>query len=205
MMESILMLLVNVGIAFWNARVAGCCWRAAKEIGGFFRIIIWCAVIQSAVGFSLLYVAIVCAVCATFQVLPPVAIEWLVGLVYIFLYVAAVGSGLLITIYSWWQLIKYRSFGDAVSAGWNTYAAISNLSAGLDGLNWALDSVGDLFDRLLDGDDSDDDSVSLFIILLVIALAILVLAGGVLTAFGITKHYAMKEIELAIARTTIER
>ena len=53
-----LLVLVNIGISYWNAKQAGRVWAESKGVGGWIRILVWCAAIQSAVGFTSAYAII---------------------------------------------------------------------------------------------------------------------------------------------------
>lgn len=64
-----LVLLINCVISFWNAKVSGKIWAESKGIGGWIRILAWCAAIQSAVGFSYVYITILVYVANAFNIL----------------------------------------------------------------------------------------------------------------------------------------
>src|ERR1700688_2728642 len=53
-----LLLIVNLGISWWNARVTGLDWIEAKAIGGYVRFMCWMGWLMSAVGFTWCYVLI---------------------------------------------------------------------------------------------------------------------------------------------------
>jgi hypothetical protein len=48
----ILILVMNLGISFFNAYVCGRSWQESKAVGGIVRLVVWCTAIQSALGFS---------------------------------------------------------------------------------------------------------------------------------------------------------
>ncbi len=45
-------LALNFGISWWNARSCGRAWVESKAVGGSIRVLVWCGAIQSAIGFS---------------------------------------------------------------------------------------------------------------------------------------------------------
>lgn len=53
------LLIINLGISFWNAKVCGQSWVEAKAVGGFIRVLIWCGAIQAAIGFSMVLIVII--------------------------------------------------------------------------------------------------------------------------------------------------
>ena len=70
-----LLVLVNIGISYWNAKQAGRVWAESKGVGGWIRILVWCAAIQSAVGFTSAYAIILATLAQQFNYLPPQALQ----------------------------------------------------------------------------------------------------------------------------------
>ncbi len=52
----LLLLSVNLGISWWNARVVGLDWVESKFIGGYVRFMCWMGWLMSALGFTWCYV-----------------------------------------------------------------------------------------------------------------------------------------------------
>jgi hypothetical protein len=52
----VLLLAINFGISWWNARVVGLDWIESKHIGGWVRFMVWMGWLQSSLGFTWCYV-----------------------------------------------------------------------------------------------------------------------------------------------------
>ena len=59
MFMMLIIMLINLGISFYNARSAGQVWAESKAIGGWLRLLVWCGAIQAAIGFTMVYLIIV--------------------------------------------------------------------------------------------------------------------------------------------------
>ena len=110
----ILILALNFGVSWLNARTCGRAWVESKAAGGLVRVLVWCGAIQSAIGFSsvfvfpLLFVANAVAPDA-FSADDLNAAE---SLWYLTIIIPALGTGLLITIESWIAVYRERSLGN---------------------------------------------------------------------------------------------
>ncbi len=180
-----LLVLLNIGISFWNARQAGKAWAESKGAGGWIRIIVWCAAIQAAVGFTSSYAILLGTLAYQLGYLPPQAIQFMMSLTYILLIVPALGSGLAITIHSWIAFARDKSLANLGMAGWNTFAQAYNTYNAIENFGPALsnvmDGMGDVFSS-----DSDSDS-SMARVLVLVAIAVL---AGLLTTSVIIQRYA---------------
>jgi hypothetical protein len=54
----LLVLILNFGISWWNARVTGLDWVESKHLGGWIRFMTWMGWLMSALGFTWCYVLI---------------------------------------------------------------------------------------------------------------------------------------------------
>lgn len=186
-------LLLNAGISFWNAKVCGQAWVESKAVGGMIRLLVWCGAIQSAIGFSSVFIFPLVMAAHTFvpQYFTDVYYKGALNLWYLTVIFPAIGTGLIITIQSWIVAFRERSLLSMGSAAYNTFAEIHNTMGMIDSLGPAFRSVGDAFSGLLD-DSSDDAKGKLAIIGLAIMISIVLialLAGSLLTA-AIIHRYA---------------
>lgn len=175
-------ILLNLVISWWNAKACGSHWSESKAIGGFVRVLMWCGVIQSAIGFSMALIFVEVIVAGSLGYLSPKAVDATLSLWYLAVILPAIGTGLVITVHSWAIAWRTRSWGDMGVAAWNTFASGSNIyNAANGGVSTALDKVGDLFK----GNDNKQAQ-------LVIALVLLSLVGGVLITMWLVGIYDRK-------------
>lgn len=178
-------LLLNGVISWLNAVGAGRAWAESRAVGGFPRLLVWCAAIQSAVGFSSILLFALLGVAHVFHVLPPAALGKATSLWYVLIIVPALGSGLIIMVQSWQVAFRDRSLANMGVAAYNTAAMAHNVYSTVQSIGGALSDVGSLFSDL----KSDDDAAS-GIALVVITLVLLALSGGILLTQAIIKRYA---------------
>lgn len=184
-----LIVLLNVGISWWNSRVAGQAWVESKAIGGWIRLLVWCAAIQAAVGFSMAYLLGFAFLAAGFGWLDQQAMQWVFSLWYVMVIVPILGSGLIITIHSWIEAWRERSLMNMGMAGWNTFAQAYNTYNAVQSIGPALSNVGDMFGSLLSG-GGDSDAAKARMALLAILIAICALLAGILTTAVLIQRYA---------------
>ena len=189
-------LILNGVISFFNARVAGKIWAESKGIGGNVRIMAWCAAIQSAIGFSYIYITILVYACSALHILSHSGINFMTSLTYVFLIVPLLGTGIIITIQSWIQASREKSLLSMGVAGWNTFATAYNLYHAIQsfGPAWEMATKG-ISDIFSGDDDDDEDSV-------VLALVILALLAGVMTTKIIMNVYTASR---PVSRTVRQR
>ena len=94
----IMILVLNLGISFWNARVAGISWVEAKQVGGWPRFMIWMACIQSAVGFTWCYTLIVAIGAEQLHYLSASQASLVMEMGYVLVLPGIIFSGLMITV-----------------------------------------------------------------------------------------------------------
>jgi hypothetical protein len=176
----VLILALNVAISFWNAKVCGEAWAESKAVGGFIRWVVWSGAIQSAVGFSMLYVFMMAGAGYVTGFLSLKAIEALLSLWYLAVIIPVLGTGLIITVHSWIVAYRERSLLNMGTAAYNTFAQAHNMYSAVDGIGKSFGKVGDLFDS-----DSDNPQAAIVFILAAVALA-----AGALTTYSIINIYA---------------
>ncbi len=175
-------ILLNLGISFWNARACGQAWDESKAIGGWLHFVTWSALVQSVIGFSMAYVAVIGGIAAGAGLLPPKAVHALFSLWYLAIIFPLLGSGIALTIQSWIVAYRERSLLSMGVAGWNTYAQVSNTMDAMGGVSEALGKVGEFF-------DSDDEVQATAVKLAVVALFMASIGGGALTTWTIVSRY----------------
>ena len=178
-----LMILVNIGISFWNAKEAGKIWAESKGVGGWVRVLTWCAVIQSAIGFTYAYAIIIGALAYNFGYISPYTFRLLMDLTYVLIIIPALGSGLAITIHSWIAFAREKSLMNLGTAGWNTFAQAYNMYNAYQSFGEAFLNVADGLGSIGDG-DSDNNSYRAILLVLIAALA------GIFTTMTIVQRYA---------------
>jgi hypothetical protein len=195
----ILILVINVGISWWNSYVVGTTWKDMVAMGSWFeRGVLWSALIQAGIGFSMPLILIL-GYGATFlltvgtdpALTPEQAsqfIEAVFSLWYVLIIFPLLGSGLLITAYSIREAYQRRDFTSIAVAGWNTVAQIHNTISAFQHLGGAFGNVAEFFREALSG----DSDIRAKILIAAAAIVILSLVGGFTLAIMLVKHYARK-------------
>jgi len=181
---ALLVLVLNLGISWSNARVTGLNWVESKHIGGWIRFMCWMGWLQSALGFTWCYVLIVVWFAEGGHYIDARTADATVALGYLLIVPGALFSGLFIWIDSLVQAWRRRDLPSIATASWNTFAEIHNAYSAVDGIGAALKSVGSMF-ASADPDDWKGAAVITMILIVVAALA-----GGFVTTELIRRHYA---------------
>ncbi|HZP75575.1 MAG TPA: hypothetical protein VFB45_05480 [Pseudolabrys sp.] len=188
----LLILALNFAISWWNARSCGRAWEESKAVGGMIRFIVWCAAVQSAIGFSsvFLFPLIFIANAAFPEYFTDQYVQGAISLWYVTIIFPALGSGFVITIESWIVAYRERRLMNIGVAAWNTFAQVHNTIGAINDFGPALKAVGELFTDAIKGRGSAKDkaaTIGLMIMVLIVVIAIA--AGAILTAVLI-KRYA---------------
>lgn len=178
------LLALNGFISWLNCRSAGQVWVEAKKLGGFMRVLVWCAAIQSAVGFSSILIVFLAFGAYIGGYLDQAHFSGAMSLWYLLVIFPALGSGLIITIHSLREAWRTRRIGDIGVAAWNTFAQGYNMYNAMDGVPKAFSELGSLFK----GSNSDDAKSRMVALLLVIV--VLAIVGGVIITAMLINHYA---------------
>ncbi len=195
MLMMVLLVLLNIGISYWNAKQVGKVWAESKGVGGWVRVLVWCGAIQSAVGFTSAYAIILATLALQLGYLPPQMVQVMMSLTYVLIIIPAIGSGILITIQSWISFAREKSLSNLGIAGWNTFAQAYNTYNAIQSFGPALSNVMDGLGGLWSSDGDSEDSSAMRVILLV---AIALLAGILTTAAIIQRHAASLPVSEAI-------
>ncbi len=180
-----LVILLNLGISFWNARVTGLVWVETKAIGGFARFMTWMGAVMAAVGFSWCYLIVIALGAHELGYLDKDATRVALQLGYIILIPLVLFSGFFIWIDSVVQAWRQRDFASIGTAAWNTFAQAHNTYSAINGFGEAF---GDVFKAFTS--DADEDTVKALPLLLIVVIVAFALIGGVITTVAIVKNYA---------------
>ena len=183
MFFTLLLLVINLGISFWNARVTGKNWLESKAAGGWIRIVTWSGAIMSAVGFTYCYAIIITLLGTSLGIIPTAVAKLIMNLTFIGLAIPLLGAGYIITIESWIRAVREKSLLNTSAAVWNTFASAYNTYTTVKTFGNALDSIKNSIDDKGADVDLDSDFGKALI------LVILVLFGGVVTTAVIMKKY----------------
>ena len=176
----VIICLINLFISFMNARSCGLIWCESKAIGGFIRVLVWCGAIQSAIGFTSVYMVIASFIAYQTGYLSRSDILALMYLFYVLLIIPLIGTCLVITLSSWIRLARERSLASLGIAGWNTFAQVRNMYYAYHSFGPAVESVA----KLIFGGKNNKRKVS------IIMLVIFVLVLGIATTTVIIRRYA---------------
>lgn len=173
-------LALNLAVSWLNCWSVGRSWYEAKALGGWPRLLTWCAATQAAVGFSSVIGFAAGGVLHLAGLLPANVAHGAVSLWYLLVIVPALSTGLVILVESWRTAMRTRSWSDMGVAGYNTIAMANNLYGASDGFGQALEAVG----KLLDGEEDSNMAVLAF------GLALAALASGAVVTAILVRHYA---------------
>jgi len=189
----VFILALNFGVSWLNARTCGRAWVESKAVGGSIRFLVWCGAIQSAIGFSsvfllpLLFVANAIAP----EYFTGDQLDAAVSLWYLTIIVPALGTGLLITIESWIAAYRERSLANIGVAAYNTLVQVHNTMGAINSFGPALNAVGKAFSSVAASrGDAKGKAAVLGIMIAVAVVAISLSAGVVLTAALIHRYAA---------------
>ena len=192
----LLLLGLNFFISWSNAHYVGRYWSESKEVGGSFRFEILCGYVMAVAGFTMVYgyilILLAPVILPLFNVSSDVVmrISSLSGdLLYLLVGLAVILSGVRIWIQSLRAAWENRSFSYLATAGWNSYAQISNT------INFARNAPS-AFQRVckaLFGEkggrrSSSSKKKDTAVVYVAIILVVLAVFGGYFTADAIMKR-----------------
>ncbi len=190
-------LLLNVLISVWNCYAVGSAWKDTMAMGGWFnKTVLWSAVIQSGVGFSMPILLVLAYASSVFltsgaePMLTPEEAKEMMQAIFSLWYVAVIfpilGSGLAIWAHSLREAYRRRDFASIATAGWNSFAQIHNTVSAVNNIGGALGNVGELFGKALSGKGDGKGKVAILVILLVV----ISIVAGFMIAFGLVRYFA---------------
>lgn len=195
---SILLLLLNVAISIWNCYAVGTAWKDTMALGTTFdKIVLWSAVIQSGVGFSmpillmLAYGSVTLLTSGTDPLMTIAQGEQFMQAIFSLWYVAVIfpilGSGFAIWAHSIRAAFQRRDFASIATAGWNSFAQIQNTVSAVNNLGDAIGNVGEFFSGVTSSKGSDSKGKAGLLLILIVIVA---LAAGFMIAFGLIRYFA---------------
>jgi formate/nitrite transporter FocA (FNT family) len=190
-------LLLNVLISVWNCYAVGSAWKDTMAMGGWFnKTVLWSAVIQSGVGFSMPILLVLAYGSSVFltsgaePMLTPEEAKEMMQAIFSLWYVAVIfpilGSGLAIWAHSLREAYRRRDFASIATAGWNSFAQIHNTVSAVNNIGGALGNMGELFGKALEGKGDGKGKVAILVILLVV----ISIVAGFMIAFGLVRYFA---------------
>ena len=190
------MLLLNVLISIWNCYAVGSAWKDTMTMGsGFNKFVLWSAVIQSGVGFSMPLLlgltlgSLMFLTSGTEPYLSQLEAEGvrvtIMNLWYVVVIFPILGSGLAIWAHSLQIAYQRRDFGSIAAAGWNSFAQIHNTVSAVENLGGAFGNVSEFFGAF----DEDIDTKGKLTLLIVLLVSISIV-GGFMIAFGLVRYFA---------------
>jgi hypothetical protein len=185
-------LALNFGISWWNARTCGRAWEESKAIGGSIRVLVWCGAIQSAIGFSSVFLFPMIFAAHAFypQYFTDDVLNGALSLWYVTIIFPALGTGFIITIESWIAAYRDHSLMNMGVAAYNTFAQIHNTMGAINGLGSAFQSVGKIFASVATSRGDAKGKAAIVGVMLAIAIAALALCGGVILTAVLIHRYA---------------
>lgn len=182
----IIFFVINLVISYFNAYYVGKNWIDAKYIGGWQYILLWCAGIMSACGFTSCYSFIIFPILHSFNIISDATYILSFKIEYLMIIFPILGSGIMIWLNSIIVAFKERTFGSIGTAAWNSYAMFHNSSS-------AITTIPNFINDILD-DSSDSEggnSIGIFAFLLCLIVASL----GIFTTIFIIR----REIKNSVA------
>lgn len=190
----ILILVLNVAISWFNAWACGKAWNEGRQQGGLAHFMNWMGAIMSACGFT--WVILIClgfigtkipiesqtASHPAVYLFSANMFQAALELGYVALIIPILGSGLAITMNSWFYFFKRPSFLGGAKVAYNTYAMYHNTSQAIHLLPSIFRHLGGFFGGSSSDGESDDDSGGggLVAIIFVIGLVLCSLVMGIL-------------------------
>jgi len=179
-----LVLIVNFGISWWNARMVGLDWVESKQLGGWIRFMTWMGWLMSALGFTWCYVLILAVLARSAGYIDDQAMQAAISLGYLVVIPGILVSGTFIWINSLVEAWRRRDLPSIGIAAWNTFAEASNVASAVQGVGGAAKSVGALFTK---ADPDDPKGAAIVLVVLIVVASV---AGGFITTEMIRRHYA---------------
>lgn len=194
----IVLLVINGFISWLNCRTAGMAWKDTMAVGSWFeKALLWCAAIQSTIGFSMLLLfpmgfgLIAYLTSGTPPYITPAEgkelLDQLFSLWYAMVILPCIGSGTVIWVHSVKVAIQTRRPGAIAAATWNSFAQVMNIIDLFRNFGHVTSSVGKLFESA--GNSKDNKGKAAIAIIIVAVLAIIM--GAIITA-GLISFYARR-------------
>jgi hypothetical protein len=187
-----LVLALNLAISWWNARSCGRAWVESKAVGGSIRVLVWCGAVQSAIGFSSVFLLPLLFAANAFapDYFTDDQLQGALSLWYLTIIFPILGTGLIITIESWIAAYRNHSLMNLGLAAYNTFAQVHNTMGAINGVGPALSSVGKLFASVAGGRGDAKGKAAIIGVMIAVAIVVFALSAGALLTAALIHHYA---------------
>jgi hypothetical protein len=187
-----LILALNFAISWWNARSCGRAWAESKAVGGSIRFLVWCGAVQSAVGFSsvFLFPLLFAANALAPDYFTDEQLNGALSLWYLTIIFPVLGTGLIITIESWIAAYRNHSLMNLGLAAYNTFAQVHNAMGAINGVGPAFSAVGKMFASVAGGRGDAKGKAAILGVMIAVGVVVLALSAGVILTAALIHHYA---------------
>jgi hypothetical protein len=206
-----LYLLLTLAISFLNAFWVGSVWLEKQVMGWAGKLLVYSVAVMSLCGFLWFNV-----ICQTFLVeaarahhlhgkyvdwvynLPPHYPDYIYSLGYLLIILPIIGTGIVMTVWSWVALSRQRSWRNGVGAFWNTGATMYNIWNSVQVIPQAVSNVGNLFSgsgssgSSSNGSRSNKNGAALIIVVLVLVALVLAIVEVVFIIKWSAKWHARR-------------
>ena len=190
---TLLLVALNVFIAYWNARAIAPVWRYRGQMDWMMYLVTLSAFVMSVVGFSMPLILGGTFGALALGLIPAAGAKAAMGMWYLSVIVPVLGASLIITAHSWIEAWRRRDLTSALVTAWNTGATIHNFASAPSGIEAALDGIGSFVSSVMADEDGFLPGLAL---LLVVAIVVGSLFGGVYATLKvIAKHREDRIIE----------
>lgn len=175
-----LFMILTLAISFFNAWSVGSVWLTARMQGGFAWLTAVAGAVMSAIGFSMVYAAVLIYAVIIFHLASPHTIVYFNALFPAFIILPLLMAGVIITLQSWKAVFARGQGGlertlNVAGAVWNTYAMSQNILE--------TPAIFSKVFSIFDDRDRDTDGLGVASGLAIMAI----LSGGLTTWFIIKK------------------
>jgi hypothetical protein len=181
----LILLVLNFGISWFNARSVGRSWADSKAIGGWPRFMVWSGAVMSASGFTWCYLVLLVLIATATGLLPMRYVQVALELGYVLIIFPALGSGIAIWMDSVTTAWRRRDAASVGVAGWNTFAMAHDTCE-------AATTLPGIFKDLGSGFSEGDDDAEGKLLYLAVLIVVLALCGGIFTTMAIVRSTARK-------------
>ncbi|EIL97352.1 hypothetical protein AB7849_18680 [Rhodanobacter sp. 115] len=170
-MGPLILIIVNAGISWWNARNAGRMWLEAQSLGGWVWLLAWCAAIQAAAGFTSITAFLLVSLASSIGLLPEQSEAAASGLVYLLTVIPIIGTGLLITLSSWRIAFREKSLASMGVAAYNSLAMAYNVASAVKDIPGVWDGLQKFYKKNRNN-KGNGNAIIAVVVIAVAALAI---------------------------------
>lgn len=186
-MGTLILMIVNAGVSWWNARNAGRMWLEAQSLGGWVWLLTWCAAIQAAAGFTSIAAFILVMLAGFLGLLPDQSEAAASGLVYLLTVIPIIGTGLVITLSSWRIAFREKSLASMGVAAYNSLAMAYNMASAVKDIPGVWDGLQKFYKKNRNNKGNANTIVA------VVMIAVAALAIGYLLTRWIIRSNMGKE------------